>query len=65
MINLKEKRKAAGMTQLELAEKVGVVHQHISNIECGSFKPSVTVAKEIARILGFDWVLFFEDRKRA
>lgn len=65
MINLKAKRKEAGMTQQELANKVGVVRTHISNIEIGIINPSVPVAMAIGKILGFDWVLFFEDRKRA
>lgn len=44
MIDLKEKRREARMTQVELAKAVGVVPQHISNIELGLFNPSVKVA---------------------
>lgn len=64
MIDLKEKRREARMTQVELAKAVGVVPQHISNIELGLFNPSVKTAMKIARILNFDWVLFFDDKKK-
>lgn len=59
MIDLKKRREAAGMTQEQLAEKVGVVRQTISNIECGLSFPSVAVAQAIADILGFKWFDFF------
>ena len=59
MIDLKKRREAAGMTQEALAEKVGVVRQTISNIECGLAFPSVPVAQAIAEILEFNWFEFF------
>lgn len=61
MVNLTEKRKAKNMLQEELAEKVGVKRQAISNIECGLAKPSVENAKKIAEVLEFDWTEFFDD----
>ena len=63
MIDLKSIRLAHKMTQDELAEKVGVVRQHISNIECGLTKPSVKTAKAIGEILGFEWADFFSDEE--
>lgn len=59
MIDLKKRREAAGMTQEQLAEKVGVVRQTISNIECGLSLPSVSVAQAIAEVLEFKWFDFF------
>lgn len=59
MINLKKRREAAGMTQEALAEKVGVVRQTISNIECGLALPSVSTALAIAEVLEFSWFKFF------
>lgn len=61
MINLTEKRKSKNMSQEELAEKVGVIRQTISNIECGIAKPSVDTAKKIGEVLGFEWTDFFND----
>ena len=63
MIDLKKIREKKGMTQEQLADKVGVVRQTISNIECGLALPSVTNAQAIAQVLDFDWADFFNDRK--
>lgn len=61
MIDLKKIRSDAGLTQDQLAERVGVIRQAISNIECGIAKPSVETAKAIGEILEFDWADFFRD----
>ena len=63
MVNLKKVREAAGMTQEQLAEKVGVIRQTISNIECGIALPSVPTAKAIATVLEFNWAEFYEEDK--
>lgn len=60
MFDLKQKRINKGMTQEQLAKKVGVVRTNISNIECGYTRPSVDTAKLIADVLEFDWTEFFE-----
>lgn len=62
MLDLKKIREAAGMTQEQLAEKVGVIRQTISNIECGLALPSVPTAKAIAEVLEFNWADFFEEK---
>lgn len=59
--DLKTIREAKGITQEQLAEKVGLTRQAIGAIENGVNKPSVPVAKSIAQILDFDWTLFYED----
>ena len=61
MVDLKVARAIKKLTQEELAEKVGVVRQTISNIECGLTKPSVPVAKKMGKVLEVDWTNFFED----
>ena len=61
MIDLKTKREEAGLTQLQLAEKVGVIRQTISNIECGISAPSVPTAIAIGKVLDLDWKGFFEE----
>jgi putative transcriptional regulator len=45
-------RKRAGLTQPQLAEKVGVGRASIARIEAGKTSPSVTLALAIARELG-------------
>jgi len=48
---LKAARKRAGLTQAELAEKVGVGRVSIARIETGTRKPSMDLALTIAREL--------------
>lgn len=60
MPDLKAMREAKGITQEQLADKVGVTRQAIGMIENGINKPSVPVAKSIAQVLEFDWALFYE-----
>lgn len=59
VVDLREKRTAKGMTQEQLADRVGVVRQMISRIELGLARPSVEVAQAIADVLGFEWTMFF------
>lgn len=61
MIDLKKAREDAKMTQIELAEKCGVIRQTISEIEVGRNKPSVKLAKAIADVLNLQWEEFFEE----
>ena len=60
-IDLKAKREAKGMTQEQLAEKLGVTRQAVGNYENGINKPSVPIAKSIGEILDFDWTLIFAE----
>lgn len=59
MIDLRKAREAQGMTQQDLADKVGLVRQTISHIETGKIVPSVPTAQAIAQVLGIDWTGFF------
>ncbi len=54
-------RKANGLTQKAVAEKVGVAQPSYCAIEKGGTRPSVATAKKIAAVLGFDWTKFFEE----
>lgn len=49
---LAEARQAAGITQRELAQAVGVTDQTISNIERGASRPDLETALSIARYFG-------------
>lgn len=61
MIELRKLRTTAGMTQETLATECGVQRTTISMIESGENKPSVDLAKKIAKVLNFDWTQFFEE----
>ena len=49
---LRERRSAAGWTQMELAGRVGITRQSLINLESGKFVPSTTVALKLARAFG-------------
>lgn len=51
-IRLKEVRTAAGLTQAELAERVGVSRKTVNTVENGVFIPSTVLALALARALG-------------
>lgn len=47
---VRELRQAAGWTQQQLAEAVGVSRQSINSIECGRYVPSLQLALLFARV---------------
>lgn len=49
---LKEERLNQSLTQVELAEMVGVSRQTIFSIEISKYVPSVTLSMKLARALG-------------
>ena len=49
---LKERRTELGLTQAELAEKVGVTRKTVNTVENGVFTPSATLAIKLAKALG-------------
>lgn len=51
---MQNKRKALGLTQLELADRVGVTSQFISDIEGSRSDCSLEIAKKISFALGFN-----------
>ena len=48
---LKEKRGELGLTQAELAERVGVTRKTVNTVENGVFVPSALLALKLARAL--------------
>jgi putative transcriptional regulator len=49
---LKVARTAAGLTQADLADKVGVTRKTINTVENGVFVPSTVLSLKLARALG-------------
>lgn len=60
MVDLKQVRHDAGMTQEQLAEASGIKRSTISLIELGTNEPSIPTAKALAKALGFAWHEFYE-----
>ena len=61
VIDLKAIRTEKGLTQEQLAEKIQVRRQTVSNIEIGIANPSVPTAKKIGDVLEFDWTEFYKE----
>ncbi|RJS60152.1 helix-turn-helix transcriptional regulator [Bacillus sp. PK3_68] len=59
---LKELRLQRGFTHNDVAEESNVKRAYYTMIESGSRNPSVNVAKRIAKTLGFEWTIFFENK---
>jgi len=49
---LRERRNAAGLTQVELGRRAGITRQSLIHLESGKFVASTTVALRLARALG-------------
>lgn len=47
---VRQHRQLGGMTQQELADRVGVTRQTVLSIEKGKYTPSVALALQIARV---------------
>ena len=56
-------RRAAGMTQQDLAFAAGLSVTTVSKLERGQHEPSVRVLVEIGRALGTDWAWLADGRK--
>ncbi len=51
VVHLKQTRQALGLTQAELAERVGVSRKTINTVENGVFVPSTILALALAQAL--------------
>ena len=51
-VAMKDARTRAGLSQQELADKLGVSRQTISSLETGRYNPSIFLAYKIAKYFG-------------
>ena len=58
---VKEARKFAGMTQKQLADKVGLSRESITNYERGKFQVSINMLQQIADATNLPVSWFFRD----
>ena len=49
---IRERRKARGLSQEELARQCGVSRQTINAIEKGEYNPTINLCRSICRVLG-------------
>ena len=64
-LNISYYRRKAGLTQLELAEKVGISRTYLSNIEAPNVSTSFSIKTlfRIADALGVELVALFDFKK--
>ncbi|KEQ22850.1 helix-turn-helix transcriptional regulator [Paenibacillus tyrfis] len=55
-----ELRIKLGFTQEHVADLCGIKRPYYTMIETGKRRPSVEVAQKIASVIGFNWVIFFD-----
>lgn len=58
-----EKRLESGLTQAELAAKVGTKQSAISRLESGNYNPSITFLQKVAQALNLNLVISFSNPK--
>ena len=56
---MKQARAQAGLSQQELADKLGVSRQTINAIEKGDYNPTIKLCIGICRVLGLTLLSFF------
>ena len=57
-----EARRRAGLSQKELARRMGTTQSVITRLECGRRSPSVKTLRRLAEVTGSRLVVRFEDR---
>jgi len=61
--NVRRLRIAAGLSQAELAERMGVDRAYVSGLELGQRNPTIVTLWHIARALGVKLRPFFDEEK--
>jgi len=61
--NVKRLRIAAGLSQAELAERMGVDRAYVSGLELGQRNPTIVTLWHIAKALGVKLRPFFDEEK--
>lgn len=61
--NVRRLRTAAGLTQAELAERMGVDRAYVSGLELGERNPTIVTLWHVAQALAVRMSLFFVERQ--
>jgi transcriptional regulator with XRE-family HTH domain len=61
--NVKRLRIAAGLSQAELAQRMGVDRAYVSGLELGQRNPTIVTLWHLAEALGVKLAPFFEEEK--
>ena len=57
---LRDERSAKKLTLCEVSKELGISECYLSQLENGKRKPSIVVAKRLAKYYKMDWTKFFE-----
>ncbi len=63
-LKIKQIREGWGLTQIELAEKIGVSFQQIQKYEKGATRISVMRLQQLSEAFGINIVKFFEEKEK-
>ena len=58
-------RHEQGLSEKEVATRLGIKQPHYHRIEHGEGNPSVDLAKKIGKLYGVSWVRLFEEKEGA
>ena len=61
--NVRRLRVAAGLSQAELAERMGVDRAYVSGLELGQRNPTIVTLWHVAKALGVKLRPFFDEEK--
>jgi len=61
--NVRRLRTAAGLSQAELAERMGIDRAYVSGLELGERNPTIVTLWHIAKALGIKLRMFFEEER--
>ncbi|MBM3529474.1 MAG: helix-turn-helix transcriptional regulator [Alphaproteobacteria bacterium] len=62
--NVRRLRTAAGLSQAELAERLGADRAYISGLELGQRNPTIVTLWHVSKALGVRMRQFFDERAR-
>jgi putative transcriptional regulator len=60
---IREARERAGLSQVELAERLGVTRKTIWNLETGRTLPNLATVFMLAAVLGVAWSALYTEKK--
>lgn len=61
---LRELRRAAGLTQSQAAEAIGITQTGISDLETGDRGLELLVVRDLVRVYGGDWLAFMGELEK-
>ena len=61
--NIRARRRAAGLSQQQASDQVGMKRQHLAGWENGYHRPKQASLEKLARLLGCHWTDFYNEQE--